>query len=179
MATPTFRIRERLVGDIGWAIQRHGELYHDEHGWGGVFETYVAPIYLRFDAVSAAQPERARLWVAELPGDVVDGRPRRVGTAFVVPNEDDPQTAQLRCLFVDKPARGLGVGGALVKQCIAFARQAGYPRMMLWTNDILASARRIYVAEGFQLEREEPHHSFGQELVGQFWTLELTGKGAY
>ncbi|MEN9539686.1 MAG: hypothetical protein RLZZ126_1921 [Pseudomonadota bacterium] len=173
MNTPSFRIRERQVGDIGWAIQRHGELYHDEYDWGGDFETYVAPIYLRLDQVQASQPGRARLWVAELPGDLLDGRPRRVGTAFVVPNEDDANLAQLRCLFVDKPARGLGVGAALVKQCIAFARQAGYLRMMLWTNDVLASARRIYVAEGFRLEREEKHHSFGQELVGQFWTLDL------
>jgi N-acetylglutamate synthase and related acetyltransferases len=107
-----------------------------------------------------------RCWIAELDGE-------RVGCVFVVRNAKDPTIAQLRCLLVDPKGRGHGVGKRLVDECVAFAKAAGYSKMMLWTNDVLVSARRIYEAVGFSLVSEERHHSFGRDLVGQVWMREL------
>jgi GNAT superfamily N-acetyltransferase len=94
-----------------------------------------------------------------------------VGAVFLVKESDE--IARLRLLHVDAKARGLGLGRRLVEECIRFARAKGYKTLTLWTNDILISARRIYEAAGFQLIKEEKHHSFGKELVGQHWNLAL------
>jgi DNA-binding MarR family transcriptional regulator/GNAT superfamily N-acetyltransferase len=163
-AAQRVQIRTHRIGDIGWAIERHGRLYADEYGWNGDFEALVAGLFARFAATH--DPERERCWIAELDGE-------RIGCVFVVRNEDDADTAQLRCLLVDPRARGLGVGRGLVRTCIEFARAAGYRRMLLWTNDLLTSARRIYEDYGFKLIEEERHHSFGHDLVGQVWTRDL------
>ena len=157
-------IRTYRVGDIGWAIERHAQLYAEEYRWNEEFEALVANLFARF--ANEHDPAKERLWVAELEGE-------RVGCVFVVRNEDDPSVAQLRCLLVDPKGRGLGIGKRLVAECVAFARSAGYPKMMLWTNDVLVAARHIYETAGFALAKEEPHHSFGHDLVGQIWTLDL------
>jgi len=157
-------IRTRRMGDIGWAIERHAQLYAEEYGWNDEFEALVAKLFARF--ANEHDPTKERLWVAELAGE-------RVGCVFVVRNEKDPSIAQLRCLLVDPKGRGMGVGRRLVAECIAFARSTGYRKMMLWTNDVLVAARRVYEAVGFTLVEEERHHSFGHDLVGQVWTLDL------
>jgi DNA-binding MarR family transcriptional regulator/GNAT superfamily N-acetyltransferase len=157
-------IRPHRIGDIGWAIERHGQLYADEYQFNEEFEALVATLFAQF--ASKHDPAKERMWVAEVDGE-------RVGCVFVVRNADDPTAAQLRCLLVDPKARGLGIGKRLVDECIAFATAAGYARMLLWTNDTLVSARRIYQAAGFSLVSEERHHSFGHDLVGQIWEREL------
>ncbi|MEV0271594.1 GNAT family N-acetyltransferase [Hamadaea sp. NPDC050747] len=149
-------------GDLGWVVQRHGEVYAAEFGWDTSFEALVARIVA--DYAEKHDPERERAWIAEVDG-------RRAGCVFCV--RKDEQTAQLRILLVDPIARGRGVGQRLVRACVDFARGVGYARMMLWTNDPLVSARKIYLAEGFQLVEAEEHDSFGQHLVGQVYTLEL------
>jgi DNA-binding MarR family transcriptional regulator/GNAT superfamily N-acetyltransferase len=163
-ATLAVIIREPRPGDIGWAIAAHGELYAREFGLNEEFEALVATLFARFAAQH--DPARERLWIAELNGE-------RVGCVFVVRNAEDPDVAQLRCLLVDPKGRGLGIGRRLVDECLAFAKRAGYRAIMLWTNDVLVSARRIYEAAGFTLEKEERHHSFGRDLVGQFWRRDL------
>jgi DNA-binding MarR family transcriptional regulator/GNAT superfamily N-acetyltransferase len=157
-------IRPCRIGDVGWAIERHGTLYAEEFGWNAEFEALVANLFARFASAHDAALER--FWVAEVDGE-------RMGCVFVVRNEHDQRTAQLRCLLVDPKARGLGLGRRLVDACIAFAKSAGYAKMTLWTNDVLAAARRIYVAAGFRLIEESRHHSFGHDLVGQIWTKDL------
>ena len=150
-------------GDLGWVVQAHGELYAAEFGWDSTFEALVAGIVADFAAQH--DPARERAWVADLDG-------RRVGCVFCVAG-DEPGTAKLRILLVHPDARGHGVGRRLVDTCIAFAREAGYDRVRLWTNDVLAAARSIYVAAGFRLVTEAPHHSFGVDLVGQDYALDL------
>jgi DNA-binding MarR family transcriptional regulator/GNAT superfamily N-acetyltransferase len=157
-------VREHRIGDVGWAIEQHGRLYAEEFGWNGEFEALVATLFARFAANH--DPAAERFWIAEIDGE-------RVGCVFVVRNEKDPHTAQLRCLLIDPRARGLGLGRRLVEKCIQFAKSAGYARMVLWTNDVLAAARRIYEAAGFSLVEESPHHSFGHDLVGQVWARSL------
>lgn len=157
-------VRTHRIGDIGWAIERHGQLYADEFNWNGEFEALVAKLFAQF--ASKHDPAKERMWMAEVDGE-------RVGCVFVVRNADDPSAAQLRCLLVDPKARGLGIGKRLVDECINFATEAGYARMLLWTNDVLVSARRIYQAAGFTLVSEEKHHSFGHDLVGQVWSRSL------
>jgi DNA-binding MarR family transcriptional regulator/GNAT superfamily N-acetyltransferase len=162
--SPIVIIRDQRPGDIGWAIAAHGELYATEFGLNEEFEALVAMLFARF--ATHHDPSRERLWIAEVNGE-------RMGCVFVVRNAEDPEVAQLRCLLVDPRGRGLGIGRRLVDECITFARCAGYRAMMLWTNDVLVSARRIYEAAGFTLENEEPHHSFGRDLVGQIWRRDL------
>lgn len=140
----------------------HGELYATEFGWDTTFEALVARIVA--DYTVAAQPERQAAWIAEVDG-------HRVGCVFCVPADDT--TAQLRILLVDPSARGQRLGGRLVDECVEFARRVGYARMKLWTNDPLVAARQVYLARGFQLVEEEPHHSFGVDLVGQVYELNL------
>jgi DNA-binding MarR family transcriptional regulator/GNAT superfamily N-acetyltransferase len=157
-----YLIREPEPGELGWVVQRHGALYAQEYGWDDTFEALVARIVA--DYVEHREPRCDRVWIAE-----ADGAP--VGCVFCVKKDD--RTAQLRLLLVEPTARGLGIGARLVAECIRFARRAGYSQLVLWTNDVLASARRIYEAAGFVLDQEEPHHSFGHDLVGQFWSLRL------
>lgn len=162
--TPVITIREHQIGDMGWAIEQHGRLYAEEFGWNGEFEALVATLFARFAA--NRDPASERFWVAEVNAE-------RVGCVFVVRNEKDPRAAQLRCLLVDPRARGLGLGRRLVDECIQFARSVGYERMLLWTNDVLTAARRIYGSAGFSLVEESPHRSFGHDLVGQVWARTL------
>jgi GNAT superfamily N-acetyltransferase len=140
----------------------HGEVYAAEFGWDTSFEALVARIVADF--ASAEHQDRQAAWIAEVEG-------RRVGCVFCV--EVDEATAQLRILLVDPVARGVGLGARLVDECLAFARASGYQRMKLWTNDPLIAARNIYLSRGFRLVEEEPHHSFGVDLVGQVYELDL------
>ena len=149
-------------GDYGWVIERHGRLYRDEYDWDEHFEGLVAGILANH--IETRDEERERGWIAELDGD-------RVGSIFCMKKSEE--IAQLRLLLVEPRARGAGVGSALVAECIGFARRSGYERMMLWTNDVLEDARRIYERSGFVLVEEERHHSFGHDLVGQNWELAL------
>jgi len=158
----SYLIRPPEPGDLGWVVQRHGALYAQEYGFDASFETLVARIVADF--AELCDPKSSAAWIAE-----VDGSP--AGCVFCVP--DDERTAKLRLLLVEPTARGLGIGARLVDACLRFARRAGYPRITLWTNDILTSARRIYQAAGFELVDSEPHHSFGHDLVGQNWARDL------
>jgi GNAT superfamily N-acetyltransferase len=151
-------------GDLGWVVMAHGKDYAAEFGWDTTFEALVARIVADYAGPSDGAAARSGAWIAELAGDPV-------GCVFCVPY--DEITAQLRILLVRPPARGHGLGGALVDTCVDFARGAGYQRMRLWTNDVLAAARRIYLGRGFRLVEEEPHHSFGVDLVGQTYELTL------
>jgi GNAT superfamily N-acetyltransferase len=149
-------------GDLGWVVMAHGEAYTSEFGWNEEFEALVARIVA--DYAAGPDPEREAAWIAELDG-------RRVGCVFVVARDAD--TAQLRILLVEPSARGRHLGRQLVSQCIEFAQRAGYRRMMLWTNHPLVAARQIYLAAGFRLVSEEPHHSFGVDLIGQTYELDV------
>jgi DNA-binding MarR family transcriptional regulator/GNAT superfamily N-acetyltransferase len=157
-----FFVRPHEPGDMGWVVQRHGELYFREYGWDERFEGLVARIVADF--IDGYDPARERCWVAEMEGE-------RVGCVFCVKGSD--KVAKLRLLLVEPGARGLGLGGRLVDECIRFARSRGYDTLTLWTNSVLDVARRIYEERGFRLIGEEEHHSFGKDLVGQNWKLEL------
>ena len=149
-------------GDHGWVVERHGALYAAEYGWDHTFEALVARIVAGY--LDDHDPAREAMWVARL-GD------ERVGSVYCVRKDD--RTAQLRLLLVEPHARRYGVGSALVSACVAFARDRGYEALVLWTNDVLADARRVYERAGFRLVDEEPHVSFGAALVGQHWRLDL------
>ncbi len=161
-ASGAYRLRQPRPGDLGWVVQRHGELYAREYGWNEEFEGLVAGIVARF--VEHRDPARERCWIAEQDGE-------NVGCIFCV--KKSATVAQLRLLLVEPSARGAGIGARLVDECMGFARQAGFRAMVLWTNDVLASARRIYQSRGFELVAEEDHHSFGHDLVGQNWRVRL------
>ncbi len=149
-------------GDYGWVIHRNGLVYAEEFGWDATYEALVARIIS--DYIEKRDPAREDAWIAEVAGEPV-------GCVFCV--KEDETTARLRLLLVDPAARGLGVGSALVEECLRYARSVGYAEMVLWTNDVLASARHIYQRAGFQLVEEDRHHSFGHDLVGQTWRLKL------
>ena len=153
-------------GDLGWVVMAHGEVYAAEFGWDTTFEALVARIVA--DYAGGRDPAREAAWIAEVGG-------RRAGCVFCVAG--DEQTAKLRILLVHPSARGHGLGHRLVATCLDFARRAGYTRMELWTNDVLAAARRVYLQHGFTLTAAEPHRSFGADLVGQTYATDLTGAG--
>lgn len=161
-APSVIELRGPRAGDLGWIVQRHGEIYAREYGLAMDFEALVARIVADYVDKHRAGEENA--WIAEVDG-------QRAGCVLCVRKDDE--TAQLRVLLVEQWARGHGLGARLVDECIRFARAAGYRQLVLWTNDVLASARRIYQAAGFELVSEERHHSFGKDLVGQYWAMRL------
>ena len=155
-------LRQHGPGDIGWIVYRHGVLYSDEYRFDETFEALVADILARF--VASYDPKRERIWIAELDG-------KRVGSVVIAKDGED--VAQLRLFLVEPEARGHGIGTRLVDECIRFSRTAGYGKISLWTQSVLDAARRIYIRAGFRLVREEPHRSFGHDLVAETWELEL------
>ena len=161
-APRAYVLRPPRPGDLGWVVQRQAAGYAAEYGWDGSYEATVARIVA--DYVDHRDPAREAAWIAEADGE-------RVGSILCVRKSDT--VAQLRLLYVDPAARGLGIGATLVEECLQFARAAGYTEIMLWTNSVLAGARRIYQRAGFTLGEQEPHHSFGQDLVGQIWSRAL------
>jgi DNA-binding MarR family transcriptional regulator/GNAT superfamily N-acetyltransferase len=154
----TVLLRGLRPGDLGWIVERHGVLYAREYGWDASFETLVASIMGAYD------PARDAAWIAEAGG-------RRAGCVLCV--RKDERTAQLRTLLVEPEARGLGLGVRLVDECVRRARREGCAELVLWTNDVLVAARRIYERAGFVLTHEAPHHAFGHDLVEQTWSLTL------
>jgi DNA-binding MarR family transcriptional regulator/GNAT superfamily N-acetyltransferase len=162
-STAPITIRPHRIGDMGLVISSQAKAYTETYGWNGEYEALVAEICAAF--IRNFDPAREHCWIAERDGTFL-------GSIFLVKGSTEG-TAKLRLLHVDSAARGEGLGSKLVNECITFAKSADYRRLELWTNDILVSARRIYVAAGFTLENEEAHHSFGMDLMGQIWALDL------
>jgi DNA-binding MarR family transcriptional regulator/N-acetylglutamate synthase-like GNAT family acetyltransferase len=161
--TRDYRLRtEALPGDFGWVVQRHGAIYAQEYGWDLTFEALVASIVAKF--VDHFDPERERVWIAERDGE-------RLGCVFLV--KQSRRVAKLRLFLVEPEARGLGIGGRMVDELIAFARASGYHTIRLWTQSVLLAARHIYAQKGFKLIDEEPNHAFGADLVSETWELRL------
>jgi len=157
-----YLLRPHQPGDMGWITHRHGVLYAAEYGWDERFEALVAQVTVDF--IQRFDSRRERCWIAEKEGEIV-------GCIFLVKKTE--RVAQLRLLLVEPAARGLGLGSRLVNECVRFARQAGYRKITLWTNKILSAARHLYKKAGFRVIREEPHHLFGNEQIGETWELEL------
>jgi len=153
-------LRGHRPGDIGWVIQRHGELYAREYDWNCEFEALVAEIAAKF--LHDFDPGRERCWIAERDGI-------RIGCIFLVAR--NKTTAKLRMLLVEPSARGLGLGQRLVDECVRFSRAAGYRRIVLWTQSDLTAARHLYEKAGFRKTGEEAHRSFGHDLVAETWAL--------
>jgi DNA-binding MarR family transcriptional regulator/N-acetylglutamate synthase-like GNAT family acetyltransferase len=158
----SYILRPPHAGDMGWVVQSNGSLYAQEYGWDETYEALVAQIVSDF--VKNYDPKRERCWIAEKDGE-------NIGCVFLVKESD--QVARLRLLIVDPKARGLGVGKRLVDECTRFARQAGYKKITLWTNSVLLAARGIYDKAGYKLVKAEKHHSFGHDLIGETWELDL------
>jgi DNA-binding MarR family transcriptional regulator/N-acetylglutamate synthase-like GNAT family acetyltransferase len=159
---PTYRLCAPVPGDFGWMVKRHGEIYAQEYGWTEPFEGLCAQIVADF--ANKNDPKRERCWIAEMDGEVV-------GCVFLA--KDSAKVARIRLLLVDPKARGLGVGARLADECIRFARRAGYKKITLWTHSNLSAARHIYQKAGFRLMRTERHSSWGPQVVGEHWDLQL------
>jgi len=157
-----YLLRTHQPGDMGWVVHLHGTLYAQEYGWDETFEALVAGIVAKF--IQNFDSKRERCWIAEMEGEIV-------GSVFLV--KEAETVSKLRLLLVHPKARGLGIGKRMVDECLRFARQVGYRKTMLWTNHVLLAARHIYESTGFKLVLEEPHHSFGHDLIGETWELEL------
>ncbi|WP_405151853.1 helix-turn-helix domain-containing GNAT family N-acetyltransferase [Sphaerisporangium sp. NBC_01403] len=155
-------IRPPRPGDLGWVVHRHGVLYAEEYGWDETFEATTARIVA--DYVRGHDPKREAGWIAEVRGEPA-------GSVFCVRKDD--RTAQLRLLLVEPSTRGMGVGGRLVEECLAFARRAGYERIILVTVDVLVAARRIYERAGFRLDEQHTERDWGTELTMQTWSRDL------
>jgi len=164
MEPANITLRPHRPGDIGWVIHRQATVYAEEYGFNTDFEALVATVAASF--LTNFNPDRERCWIAES-----NGQP--VGHVFLVQHPERPTVAKLRLLLVEPTARGTGLGSTLVNECIAFAKQAGYLRITLWTQGNLLAAGHIYKKAGFHLVDEERHHSFGQDLIGQTWELDL------
>ena len=160
----SYLLRPHRPGDMGWVVARHGALYADEYRWSMTFEALVARICADF--IDNFDATREYCWIAERDG-------LNVGCVFLVRHTERDGVAKLRMLLVEPSARGLGIGQRLVDECTAFARRSGYHTISLWTNDILVGARQLYIAAGYRLVSEDRHHSFGHDLVGQYWELTL------
>jgi DNA-binding MarR family transcriptional regulator/N-acetylglutamate synthase-like GNAT family acetyltransferase len=161
-AAPAYVLRAPRPGDFGWIVTRHAELYAEEYGWGEPFEGLCAQIVADF--ANNYDPQKERCWIAERNGE-------NVGSVLLV--KDKPGVARLRLLLVEPSARGLGIGARLTDECIRFARAAGYRSITLWTHSVLTAARHIYENGGFTLTSSEPRHSWGQDVVAEFWDLTL------
>jgi DNA-binding MarR family transcriptional regulator/GNAT superfamily N-acetyltransferase len=162
-AKATYLLRTHQPGDMGWVVHRHGVLYAQEYGYDEQFEVLVAEIVADF--IRNVDPKRERCWIAEKDGEIV-------GSVFLV--QKSKTISKLRLLLVEPSARGLGIGRRLVTECVRFARQAGYKKMMLWTQSELKAARHLYQEAGFHLIREEAHKSWGRrDLVSEIWELKL------
>jgi GNAT superfamily N-acetyltransferase len=159
---PDIILRAPKPGDFGWIVTRHAELYAQEYGWAEPFEGLCAQIVADF--ANNNDPKRERCWIAELNGE-------NVGTVMLV--KDSDEVARLRLLLVDPKARGLGLGQRLTDECVRFARAAGYKKMTLWTHSVLTAARHVYEKAGFTLTSSEPRHTWGKDVVAEFWDLEL------
>ncbi|WLG26109.1 bifunctional helix-turn-helix transcriptional regulator/GNAT family N-acetyltransferase [Pseudomonas lurida] len=159
---PSYLLRDPQPGDMGLVVQQQAALYAREYGWNWEFEALVAEIVAKY--LREFEPASERCWIAEKDGEVV-------GSVFVIRHDDT--TAKLRMLYVDASARGMGIGQRLVDECVRFAQQVGYARMLLWTVDILTEARKLYQKAGFELVEEEPMISFGKSLVSQTWARVL------
>jgi GNAT superfamily N-acetyltransferase len=155
-------LRAPRPGDLGWVVQLHGELYAKEYGFDAEFEALVAEIAAKY--LREFDPEWEKGWIAEVDGE-------RAGSVFLV--RQSATVAKLRLLILRPEARGLGLGGRLTDECIAFARARGYRKIVLWTQSILSAARHIYASRGFVLKHSEPNHAFGRELVAETWELKL------
>ncbi|MCK9908915.1 helix-turn-helix domain-containing GNAT family N-acetyltransferase [Microbacteriaceae bacterium K1510] len=157
-----YTLRDPKPGDFGWVVTRHAELYLEEYGWGEPFEGLCAQIVADF--ANKNDPARERCWIAERHGEPV-------GSIFLVRDSDD--VARVRLLLVDPKGRGLGIGKRLVDECVSFARAAGYKQVTLWTHSVLTAARHIYERAGFTLTSSEPRHTWGKDVVAEYWDLNL------
>lgn len=161
-AKTPYLLRPHQPGDMGWVVHRQGLLYAQEYGYDEQFEALCAEIVAQF--IQNFDPKRERCWIAEKDGEVV-------GSVFLVAKTKT--VAKLRLLLVEPSARGLGIGSRLVSECVRFARQAGYKKIVLWTQSELLAARHIYEKAGFHVVETKPHHSFSKDLVAEVWELEL------
>ena len=159
---PVYTLRGPRPGDFGWIVSRHAELYAQEYGWGEPFEGLCAQIVADF--ANTNDPARERCWIAEIDGE-------NVGTVMLV--KDSDEVARIRLLLIDPKGRGLGLGTRLVDECVSFARTAGYKQITLWTHSVLTAARHIYEKAGFTLTSSEKRHTWGKDVVAEFWDLKL------